>query len=351
MPAVIFGDRFLGRREPAWHGLGKTFDTPMTMTEAVVKANIDFRIAKHPVVASIDTPEGTELIPTNDFAVVREPVDDDDQYRVLSIVGKQWTPIQASTLATMLDPITEQFPVETIGALGYGEKIFMTLNAGEAEICGEDHELYYLVTDHRDGGGALSIAFTPVRVVCQNTLTAGLSQSKVNVRLRHTRTIEADAEWYVGIFNQLAVAKDKAIEEMDTLSTVRINEKEMERVITSAYPDASKPQRLTLSKDLTPDNVPASIWSTLLKDKQKQVEEFEKRQARVDRIRDGARERYAVFNDEFPNLAETPWAIWQAVCETEDYRRGHKDSGTAVFGTRADAKARAFTTARKLVTG
>ena len=109
MPAVIFGDRFLGRREPAWHGLGQTFDEPMTMTEAVVKANIDFRISKHRVVASIPTAEGTELIPTNDFAVVREPVDDDDQYRVLSIVGKQWTPIQASTLATMLDPITEQY--------------------------------------------------------------------------------------------------------------------------------------------------------------------------------------------------------------------------------------------------
>ena len=26
----LFGERFLGHREPAWHGLGKTFEDPIT---------------------------------------------------------------------------------------------------------------------------------------------------------------------------------------------------------------------------------------------------------------------------------------------------------------------------------
>ena len=351
MPAAIFGDRFLGRREPAWHKLGEVFTEPMSMTAASKRARIDFHIAKHPVVVQIPNGDTTDLVPTKNFAIVREPVQDDDQYRVLSIVGKEWTPIQAMDLGRMLDPITEKYPVETIGALGHGEKIFMTLDAGSSPICGEDHNLFFLVTDHRDGTGALQIAFVGVRVVCQNTLTAGLASAKISVRLTHTRTIESDTEWYIGLFNQMSAAKDEAIGVMNTLSNVQnITKEDAETVIKSAYPDASAPRRLTLSKDITADDVPANIWVKLMGDKKELVEEFDKRRQRVEPIRTGARERYAAFNDEFPNLARTPWAVWQAVVETEDYRKGHKDSSTTLFGARAEAKARAFSAARKLVT-
>jgi len=350
MSASIFGDRFLGRRTPAWHRIGQVFEEPMSMSQAIRKAGIDFHIAKHPVVVQIDKGETIDLVPTNNFAVVREPVKDDDEYRVLSIVGKEWTPIQAVDLGRMLDPVTEKYPVETIGAIGYGEKIFMTLDAGDSKICGEDHKLYFLVTDHRDGMGALQIAFTPVRVVCQNTLTAGLANAKISVRLTHTRRIESDTEWYIGLFNQMSSAKDEAIAVMNTLNTTTIEDTDVERVLKSAYPDASQPRRLSLSKDITADDVPTGVWMKLLGDKKELQEEYEKRVERIELIRNGARERYTAFNDEFSNLARTPWAIWQAIVETEDYRKGHANSATALFGSRADAKARAFSTARQLVT-
>jgi hypothetical protein len=249
----------------------------------------------------------------------------------------------------MLDPITEKYPVETIGALGYGEKIFMTLDAGESKICGEDHHLYFLVSDHRDGGGALQIAFTPVRVVCQNTLTAGLQNAKINVRLTHTRNIESDTEWYIGLFNQMDSAREEAVAVMNTLSTTTITKDEAETVVKSAYPDASEPRRLTLAKDITPDQISGGVWAKLLSEKKDLVEEYDKRVERVESIRKIARERYDVFNDEFTDLAKTPWAIWQAIVETEDYRKGHNDSSTSVFGTRAEAKIRAFNKAKSLV--
>ena len=350
MPASIFGDRFLGRREPAWHRLGEVFNEPLTMTKAVEREKIDFSIDKHPAYAHIENEDGsTDVIPTGNFAVVREPVDDDPIHRILSIVGKEWTPIQTKTLAKMLAPITEQYPVETIGALGYGEQIFMTLDAGESKIAGEDHNLYYLVTDHRTGVGSLQMAFTPVRVVCQNTLTSGLASAKVNVRLTHTRNIEKDAEWFMGLFGKMTSAKETVIPMMDSLATVNIEEKEVEKVLTSAYPDASKPRRLSISNQITADDVPKEVWTNLLLDRKDLVEEWERRQDRVKTIRDGARDRFHVFNEEHSNLANTPWAVWQAVVETEDYRKGHKASSTALFGMRAETKARAFQTAFSFV--
>tara|TARA_R110000824_G_scaffold74443_2_gene189215 strand:- start:83 stop:1129 length:1047 start_codon:yes stop_codon:yes gene_type:complete len=348
MAASLFGERFIGRREPAWHRLGEVFpaDEKMTATQAMERADIMFGIDKHPQVVKMA--DGTELA-TDSFAVVREPTVDDPEPRVLATVGKEWTAIQARDLGEMLDPISKRFPVETAGAIGQGEKIFITLDAGASSIAGEDHKLFWLVTDHRDGTGALSIAFTPVRVVCQNTLITGLRSSKVSVNLKHNKSIAVDTSFYLDIFNQMARTQETVVEAMNSLTKVTLKKAEVADIMNAAYPTASKPNRLKLSDGISADDVPAKVWMRILNDRKDQVEEFEKRQARVTRIRDNAQERVDIFNQEFTSLANTPWAVYNAIVETEDYRRGWDGSGTALFGQRAEAKARAFNKALSYV--
>ena len=348
MAASLFGERFIGRREPAWHRLGEVFpaEEKMTATQAMERADIMFGIDKHPQVVKMA--DGTELA-TDSFAVVREPTVDDPEPRVLATVGKEWTAIQARDLGEMLDPISKRFPVETAGAIGQGEKIFITLDAGASSIAGEDHKLFWLVTDHRDGTGALSIAFTPVRVVCQNTLITGLRSSKVSVNLKHNKSIAVDTSFYLDIFNQMARTQETVVEAMNSLTKVTLKKAEVADIMNAAYPTASKPNRLKLSDGISADDVPAKVWMRILNDRKDQVEEFEKRQARVTRIRDNAQERVDIFNQEFTSLANTPWAVYNAIVETEDYRRGWDGSGTALFGQRAEAKARAFNKALSYV--
>tara|TARA_Y100000004_G_scaffold66697_1_gene74727 strand:- start:2094 stop:3125 length:1032 start_codon:yes stop_codon:yes gene_type:complete len=342
MVASLFGDRFAGR-QPAWHRLGEVFPEgeKVTASDGMRRADILFGIDKEPTY----TKSGLE---TGQYAVVREPTSDDPERRVLASVGKEWTAIQAKDLGKMLDPISEKFPVETVGAIGNGEKIFLSMDAGASTIAGEDHELYWLVTDHRDGTGALSIAFTPVRVVCQNTLITGLRSAKVSVSLKHNKSIQTDASFYLDIFNQMAKTQENVVNAMNSMTKSTLNERQVQSVMTSAYPTASKPTRLKLSANITADDVPSNVWQRILNDKKEQKEEWEKRQSRVDKVKDGAMERLDVFNQEFPNLANTPWAVYNAIVETEDYRRGHDKSGTALFGGRAEAKARAFNKALDL---
>ena len=354
MPATLFGERFLGRREPAWHKLGETFpaDEKLSASDAMVRADILFEVEKYPQVVKM--PNGTEL-QTDSYAVVREPTIDDPHSRVLATVGKEWTAIQAKELGKMLDPISEKFPVETAGAIGKGEKIFITLDAGDSQIAGEDHKLFWLVSDHRDGTGALSIAFTPVRVVCQNTLISGLRSSKVSITLKHNKSIQADTSFYLDIFNQMARTQRSVVEAMNSLTKVVLEPKQVEQIVSSAYPSASKPNRLRLSDGISTDDVPTNVWTKILNDRKKPQEEYEKRQARVTRIKDNAYERIEAFNEGFSHFANTPWAIYNAIVETEDYRRGWDGekgkaaSGTAVFGQRAEAKARAFNKALTFV--
>ena len=143
-------------------------------------------------------------------------------------------------------------------------------------------------------------------------------------------------------------SKERVIPVMNSLAQYRIDKEEAKSIINSAYPDASKPRRLTLSQDITPDDVSRDVWTSILNDKSYYQDEYTKRVDRINAIRNGAWDRYEFFNDKNPNLANTPWGAWQAVVETEDFRRGHSNSATAIFGMRAEAKSRAFKTALAL---
>lgn len=349
MPASIFGERFFGRRTPAWHRVGVVMDVDATVTEAMQYVDVGFEIYTSPTYVKIED----EYISTADLgvesnAIIREPTEDDPQHRVLSVVGGEWTPIQMRDLANYLDPISEKYPVETLGALDHGKTIFFSLDAGESAIAGEHHKLYYLVTDHRDGLGSLTIAFTPVRVVCQNTLITGLRSAKVSVALKHNKQINSDTQWYTNIFNDMLTAQDKVVAQMNRLAEFDLDKGEAEKIIDIAYPPTSTPRRLTLSNGITEDDVPKSTWLQILNDTKADRERYEKQKETDDRIRAGALERFHAFNDEFPNVANTPWAVWQAVVETEDFRNGHANSATAIFGARASRKARAFKAALAL---
>lgn len=362
MPASIFGDRFVGFRQPAWHGLGQVFQERLTIREAVEKADIGWEIYKLPNIARMDTgkfsEDGTPIIqsiPTKSYSVVREPRDEETEWQVLSTVGEQWTPIQMNDLAEMLDPLSQRFPVETAGAIGKGEKVFLTLDAGEATIAGEDHRLYYLITDHRDGTGALSMAFTPVRIVCQNTLSLGLREAKVSVSLQHRKSIKEDAQWYTDLFGQMTTAKDESIATMNTLTGVEVSEDEAKRVINKSYPKPTVPTRLRISNGVTPDDIGADKWVKFLAEREDMQKQHAQQVERIQIHKDMAFERYEIFNDEHPKVAHTPWAIWQAVCETEDYRRGREANrgrlSSALYGGRATTKERAFNQALDLVRG
>ena len=361
----LFGDRLV-TRVPAWYRVGSQFTTEekMTVSEGMRKANVMFAIDKHPLVVQmdsngftntmIDTRGGGRLeknraisntLDTKSFAVVREPTLDDPQHRVLGTVGKDWTALQPTALGRMLDPISETYPVETIGSVGNGECLFIILDAKESKIAGEDHHLYWMIVDKRDGTGGLTIAFTPVRITCQNMLVTGMKNAKVSINIKHNQSIEKDTSFYLDIFNQMGRVQDSIVSAMNTMTNNTLTDKKIKHIVQTAYPNASEPNRLKLSNGITPDDVSAKVWSRILMDRSEQNKEKSERQSRIDRIKDSAFERLDIFNQEFSHMANTPWAVYNAIVETEDFRRGHDKSGTQMFGSRADAKARAFNTA------
>tara|TARA_R100001129_G_scaffold87492_2_gene59646 strand:+ start:3475 stop:4521 length:1047 start_codon:yes stop_codon:yes gene_type:complete len=282
---------------------------------------------------------------TSKYAIYRKPTKQDKKYRQISDrVGKDYEILQPSQLAKILDPISKQYPVETIGVDGNGKKLYMTLNLGNSKIANEDHELYWLIVDSRDGQGKFHMAFTPIRVVCQNALVSARDSASITLALNHRKGIHSEVKDFSRMFNQLLTKQEDTIQTMNSMATNKLKKKDVTEIIEHAYQEPKVSQRINNRKNL--EMSPKMI--------KKQLEDFsvhEKKKSNVQIIRDNAMDRYNVFNEEHPKLARTSWAIYNAIVETEDFRRnrGNSANGFLPNGERAINKMRAFSKALEFV--
>lgn len=340
----LFGERFYGRRVPAWHRLGKVFDGPMTVTQAVADADLDYLI--HLLPAYVSAGGGFQELPGR--IIMREPTLDDPVWRQLgpNLVSQQYALLQNIELARIFDPLTDTWPLETIGALGYGETLFFTLRAGKFSVGGDEIENYFLVSDVRDGGTTAKVAITPKRVVCQNTLQSGLRTAVVTVDLAHQKGLEARLENIAELVKRLHGSTEQLKEAFDRLAVMKVDDAGKREIFTAAYPMPRRPKKLEYLTDEM-DEV------TALYNERTQAEEmFEYHGRRAVELRNAANDLFARFNEEFPRTAGTAWAAWNSIVELEDFRGSGRDEGaarSAVFGPRAAAKRRAFQAAMALV--
>ena len=80
---------------------------------------------------------------------------------------------------------------ETAGSLQGGRRIWLLAHMPrEYMIMGERFSPYLLFSNTHDGSGAVKVALTPIRVVCQNTLNLALTTAKRSWSMMHTGNIQ-----------------------------------------------------------------------------------------------------------------------------------------------------------------
>jgi len=171
---------FFSVKEKAWHGLGQIVDRYPTSAEAIKYAGLDYEVIKSPLFTygrdetigdNGEIVEGNQMPVPNHFATVRT-----DNHAVLGVVGRDYEIVQNINAFEFFDTIVGGgggILYETAGALGKGERIFITAKLpGYIRVGKQDMiEQYLLLTISHDGFGSITAAFTPVRVVCQNSAT------------------------------------------------------------------------------------------------------------------------------------------------------------------------------------
>lgn len=342
MSANIFGERFMGHDEPAWHHLGKVFQGKILAAAAVRESKNDYTVSCSPLMAQVKTVFGETMVPVaGRNAIIREAVEDDPVNRVFGIAGDDYKVVQNIDLAEMLDKYLPDWNLETIGALGFGETIFYALRfPQDSEVAGDQIKQYFLITDTKDGKTALRIAFTPIRVVCQNTLVTGLKQATVKVSLSHGIGILDDLNFRLGLLSKLGKAQQDTMDTFNKLAEVAIKMPSVDKILEAAYPAPAKPAKV----DLLNESPEIFDGQDEIKEALSDVNQQWLYYCKLAQVRrDETKVRLEKLNDEFPKIARTPWAVYNAVVENEDFRDGPESMyASAVFGDRAKAKTRAM---------
>jgi len=122
---------FFSVKEKAWHGLGQIISEHPTSAEAIVHAGLNYQVEKRHLFTydTLNQNSNTDLtVPEievpNYYATVRT-----DTNQVLGVVGKDYEVVQNINAFAFFDAIVggkEGILYETAGALGKGERIFIT---------------------------------------------------------------------------------------------------------------------------------------------------------------------------------------------------------------------------------
>lgn len=239
---------FFSVKEKAWHGLGQIVENYPTASEAMAAAQLNWDVVKVPIQTA---PNDWEEAPENDndeapdATILAQPITTHfatmrtDTSQILGVVGSRYEVVQNRTAFSFFDSIVggdDGIMYETAGALGNGERVFITaklpnyIKVDRSDLI----EQYIFLTTAHDGSGSIQAAFTPIRIVCNNTLTAALKNHSNMVTIRHTASAPqqlAQAHKVMGISYQLSAQLEPIFQGM---AKTYITDKETRRLISLA---------------------------------------------------------------------------------------------------------------------
>lgn len=306
-----------------WHGIGTPLNNLATASEAIVAANLGWTVRCEPVYQRrlIGNFNNDLSLPQYEFvALDHQVVIREDTNMALGVVGSDYHPFQNLNMFRFLDDLTQDPngpKYETAGSLFNGRKVWALAKLpGHVEILGKDNiDLYLLISSSHDGSQAITIQFTPIRVVCNNTLTWALGQSRISAKFKHTMNVN-----------------EKVFEAADTLGIIMKKQDTVNEVFNAFAKKAyTKEQEDILLSELFGDS------------------EHARTQNKKDEVKHLA--IHGTGNEQF---AGTFWGLYNGVTEFFDYHNNKNPNNEKAFeskwfGVGANQKEKAYNICKDFV--
>lgn len=183
-----------------WHGLGVPVSNDLTPEQMMKKAGVDWTVQE--VEAFIEY-NGTRMS-TGQKSLVRTT-----DGKILTNVGENWNPVQNAEAFDFFHEyvMAGDMEMHTAGSLKDGQIVWALAKVKDSfELFNGDHvESYLLFSNPHQYGKSIDVRFTPIRVVCNNTLTFALdSKSDRQVKVGHRTVFNPDM-----VKEQLGIATTK----------------------------------------------------------------------------------------------------------------------------------------------
>ena len=186
--------------ELPWHGLGKEVHNDLTPDQMLEAAGLDWEVEKIPAFANVNGKQ----VSVGHSALVRS-----SDHKILDVISDDWNPMQNRDAFEFFNDFVMAGDMEmhTAGSLRGGQLVWGLAKIKESfELFGGDKvDGYLLFTNPHLYGKSIDVRFTPIRVVCNNTLTLAVNSKVENmVKVSHRREFDASQ-----VKETLGIAKEK----------------------------------------------------------------------------------------------------------------------------------------------
>jgi len=223
--------------EVPWHGLGVRVTEGLTPDEMMVEAGLDWEVEKREMFY-IDS-NGNQKRGGDQTALVRSS---DGMF--LDTVSDMWNPVQNRDAFNFFDEYTRAGGMEmhTAGSLRDGKVIWALakVNDSFALFGGKDKvESYLLLSNPHQFGRGVDIRFTPIRVVCNNTLSFSLNR-KATLAISLNHRSEFDAEKAREALSEAHQKMTEYKEMSEFLASKKFNESKLFEYFNHVFPRADR---------------------------------------------------------------------------------------------------------------
>jgi len=229
-----------------WHKLGKKVHETIDTADAIKEAGLDWSVKAIPLFTSLEY--GGQKVQNR--AIMRET----DQ-RILGVVGPDYVPLQNSEAFKFFNPFLEdkQANLETAGSLRQGSDIWVLakLNRKPIEVVKGDYvEKYLLLSNSHKGGVSVRVGFTPVRVVCANTLAmAANNKNSSLMRVGHSSRVVQNLEQVREIMNLANAQFEATAEQYKELARHQVSKSDLKEYVKVIFRTKDESERQKTRED------------------------------------------------------------------------------------------------------
>ena len=183
-----------------WHGLGVKVPADLTPEQMLDAAGLNWSVEKIPAYAEI----AGKQVKIGQSALVR-----DRDNKILDVVSDDWNPVQNAEAFDFFNEFVAAGDMEmhTAGSLKDGQIVWGLAKVKDSfELFkGDQIDSYLLFSNFHKYGHSTDVRFTPIRVVCNNTLTLSLNSSVERMaKISHRKVFKPES-----VKEMLGIATDK----------------------------------------------------------------------------------------------------------------------------------------------
>lgn len=287
--------------ETPWHRLGRIVRQAPTTEDAIRLAGLDWSVSEQPIYRNVSNggPYFVQEPISTHKAIVR-----DSDGSTLGVVGRDYTPLQNKEAFSFFDDFVKagECTFETAGSLRGGRVIWVLakINRDPVVITKDDTvEKFLLLANGHDGSMAVRVGFTPIRVVCANTLAMSVSAGTSRlIRLLHGRNVAMRLDQIHEIIDVANRRFEATAEQYRKLACAEINQKDLEKYVKIVF---------------RKEDIQAH--------EERKQKNFDKLMGDITRLFEEGR------GNQLPGVRGTYWAAYNALTEHLSYEAGKSEDG------------------------